>query len=366
MWPVTPRGEAGRAAARAAVGRRLAPTLGRGFVAASTMALILLAAGPVVAHGDVPAEPPDLWILLTAWSFDPAVAIPLIAGALGWLWAVRRIDQRHPHNPVPPLRVASFLLGLATIAVALQSGIERYDTTLFSIHMVQHLLLMLVAPPLLLLGAPVTVLLRVVSPWLRRRVVLPILHSAPFRFVSHPVVAWLAFTAVVWGTHFSPLFDIALDDDNVHQLEHVLFLVSALFFWFPVVGADPSPNRLGYPGRALYLLLQMPPSSFLAMAILFDDQPLYDHYQELGAPYGVTALADQQSAAGIMWVSSDLILIAVLMLVVGAWLRHDERRTLEVERRIDAERAALAARADALAARRAGRQAGTGEASSSR
>jgi len=363
MGPVTPRGEARRAAGW------LAPAL-------ATLAnggLLLLAAAPVAAHGAVPAQPPDVWILLTGWSFEPTVAVPLIAAALGWLWAVRRIDRRHRHNPVSPLRATSFLVGLVAIALALQSGVERYDTTLLSIHMVQHLLLLLVAPPLLLLGTPVTVLLRVASPWLRRRVILPILHSFPFRFLSHPVVAWLGFTGVMWFTHFSPLFDIALDDPGVHQFEHALFLASALLFWFPVVGADPAPNRLGYPARALYLLLQMPPSSFLAMAILFDNQPLYEHYQELGAPYGVTALADQQAAAGIMWISTDVILIGAILFVVGAWMRHDERRTAEVERRIDADRAALSARADALAARAkplaaqpgAG-HAGTGEASSSR
>ena len=134
----------------------------------------------------------------------------------------------------------------------------------------------------------------------------------------------------------------------------------------------------------MYLLLQMPPSSFLAMAILFDNQPLYAHYQALGAPYGVTALADQGNAAGIMWVASDQILIGAILFVIAAWMRHDERRTVEVERRIDAERAALAARADALAgrtdagraplagrtdalaARRVSGQPGSGEASSSR
>jgi cytochrome c oxidase assembly factor CtaG len=360
MWPVTPRGA-------------------RSLAVPAAACAALAVAGPVLAHGDAPAQAPDVGILLTAWSFDPTVAIPLIATALGWLWAIRRIERHHRHNPVPRLRAASFLLGLAAVALALQSGIERYDTTLFSIHMAQHLLLLLVAPPLLLLGMPVTVVLRVASPWLRRRVVLPILHSALVRFVAHPVTAWLTFTGVMWVTHFSPLFDIALENPAVHDLEHVLFLGSALLFWFPVVGADPAPSRLGYPARALYVLLQMPPSSFLAVAILSATQPLYRHYQELGAPYGVTALADQQSAAGIMWISTDLILIAAILVVVGAWMRHDERRTAEVERRIDAERAALAARADALAARRgtlgqsgalgssgAPGQAGSGEASSSR
>ncbi|HYL41504.1 MAG TPA: cytochrome c oxidase assembly protein, partial [Candidatus Binatus sp.] len=206
----------------------------------------------------------------------------------------------------------------------------------------------------------------------RRRLVLPVLHSAVFRFLSHPVVAWLGFTAVMWVTHFSPLFDLSLDNVAIHDLEHALFLASALLFWFPIVGADPAPDRLAYPARVMYVLLQMPPSSFLAMAILFDNQPLYEHYVALGTLYGITPLADQATAAGIMWISSDLVLIGAILFVIGAWMIHDEKRTAEVERRIDAQRAALAARADALAAGRAAAagglaaQTGSGEASSSR
>ncbi|HXI45442.1 MAG TPA: cytochrome c oxidase assembly protein, partial [Candidatus Acidoferrales bacterium] len=263
--------------------------------------------------------------------------------------------------------------------------IERYDTTLFQVHMVQHLLLMLIAPPLILLGAPITQLLRVAAPAVRRRILLPFLHSGPMVLLSHPVAAWLAFTGVLWFTHFSPLFDVSLEHPEVHQLEHVLYVTAALLFWFPVVGADPGPRRLGYPARALYLLLQMPPSSFLAMAILFTDAPLYPHYATLGAPYGITALADQQAAAGIMWVVSDVTFISAILVVIAAWMRSDERRTAEVEGRVDDQRAALAERADRLAerlaaARDAAAQAanpssapqpevpppGTGEASSSR
>jgi putative membrane protein len=338
----------GRAAVRAV---RLAIA-----VAAAAIPTLVLA-GPALAHGSYDPTPPDVWVLLTHWHVDASVGLPLVGTAVAWLWAVRRIGRRHPHNPAPAARSVAFLAGLGAIALALQSGIEGYDTTLFSIHMVQHLLLMLVAPPLLLLGAPVTQLLRVASPWARRRVILPILESAPLRFLSHPVTAWLAFTAVTWLTHFSPLYDLALDDPGVHYVEHVLFVASALLFWFPIIGADPGPNRLAYPGRLLYLLLQMAPSSFLAMAILFNDRPLYDHYVELGSPYGVTALADQQAAAGIMWVAGNVVFTAAILVVIGAWMRSEERRTAEVERRIDARRADAA---------RGPRQAGTGEASSSR
>ncbi|HEY2916570.1 MAG TPA: cytochrome c oxidase assembly protein [Candidatus Limnocylindrales bacterium] len=345
--------------------RRLAAAAAGAALASVPGAVGWLAlAGPVAAHGPFDPTPPSAWILATGWVFDPTVAIPLAAVAVGWLWLVDRIGSRHPRSPVPVRRTVAFLLGLLAVAVALQSGIERYDTALFSIHMVQHLLLTLVAPPLLLLGAPITQLLRVASPDFRRRVLLPLLHSAPVAFVSHPVTAWILFTGVMWGSHFSPLFDLSLENPPVHQLEHVLYLSTALLFWLPVIGLDPAPRRLGFPARIMYLLTQMPPSSFLAMSILFAGAPLYHHYATEGSPYGIDALADQQAAAGIMWIASDVVFIGAILLVVAAWMRHEERRTLETEARVDQERVALAARADRLAAARA--QPGSGEASSSR
>jgi putative copper resistance protein D len=238
----------------------------------------------VAAHGAVPPSPPDALTLALGWTFEPLVAIPLAALAIGWLVMVDRIDRMHPASPVPVPRTASFLGGLAVIAVALMSGVERYDTTLFSLHMVQHLLLMLIAAPLLVLAGPVTQLLRVASPGVRQRWIMPLLHSPVVAAVGHPVVAAVTFTAVLWVSHFSPLFDLALEDRFIHDLEHALFLGAALLFWWPVVAVDPARIRMGHAARALYLLVQMPLSSFLAMAVLFTDAPLYHHYATLGSP----------------------------------------------------------------------------------
>jgi putative copper resistance protein D len=321
-------------------------------VALSTAVVALLPA-VAAAHGPVPDEPPTLANLALGWSFEPTVAIPLLAAALGWLVLVRRISRLHPGTPVSAYRTAAFLGGLIAIAIALLSGIERYDTTLFSVHMVQHLLLMLVAPPLIALAAPVTQVLRAASSETRRRILLPLLHSQAAGVLGHPVVGWLAFTLVAWASHFSPLFDLALESEGVHNVEHVLFLTAGLLFWWPVVGADPAPRRLSHPVRALYLLLQMPPSSFLGMAILFAGAPLYPHYATLGAPYGVDPLADQQLAGGIMWLAGDVVLIGAILMVVAAWMRHEDRDAPAAERRADAERARLRDRADRLARARA-------------
>ena len=319
------------------------------LVALSAVAGVWLSLpGAAAAHGPVPHDPPSLASLTLSWRLDPLVAGGLAAAAIGWLLLLRRVRRAHPGHPVPWFRTGAFLGALAVIAVALLSGIGAYDTTLFSIHMVQHLLLVLIAAPLLALAAPITQLLRVASPRWRGRIV-GVLHSGPVEALGHPVVAWVTFTLVMWISHFSPLFDAALENELVHDAEHVLFLGAGLLFWWPVIAADPVRRRLTYPVRALYILLQMPPSSFLGMLITFATAPLYQHYATLGSPYGIDPLADQQLAGGIMWLGGDVVFIAAVLLVVAAWMRHEERDTHAAERRVDAERARLRERAEVLA-----------------
>ena len=224
--------------------------------------------------------------------------------------------------------------GLGAIILALASPIEFYDTTLFSVHMIQHLLLSFVAAPLLVLAAPITLLLRVSSPEARRRWILPVLNSHVVKTVSQPVVAWSLFAAVMWFTHFSPLFDAALEDFTLHRLEHALFLGSAMLFWWPVIGADPSPHRIGFGGRILYLAVGMPLSSFLGLVIFSASAVLYPHYATLVRDWGPTPLADQQLAGGIMWGGGDVAFVLALMLTVGAWLRHEERELVREDARL--------------------------------
>ena len=309
-------------------------------------------AAPAAAHGVAPTDPPSIANLVPGWSFEPALLLPLLGAAIGWLMLVRRVDRAHPDRPVPRRRTAAFLAGVFSIAVALQSGIERYDTSLFSIHMVQHQLLTLVAPPLLVLAGPITLLLRASDARTRKRWILPVLHSRAARVIGHPVVGTLLFAGVMWGTHFSPLFNQALEDPLAHDLEHMAYLVAGLLFWFPAVGVDPGPYRLSHPVRILYTFLQMPQNTFLAVAITFAPAPLYSHYVTLARSWGPDPLADQQIAGGIMWVGGDLAFLAAILALVVGWSRREERDVGVAERRADAQRAALREREAAFAARR--------------
>ena len=328
-------------------------------VVVASLVAWLVAPATVLAHGPVPAEPPTVTNILFGWSFEPLVLLPLVGSALAWIVAVRRVNAAHPATPVPRSRTLAFLGGLFAIAFALQSGIEQYDTALFSIHMVQHVLLLLVAAPLIALSGPVTLALRAARPDIRRRYLLPILHSRPVRLLSHPVVAWLLFAGVMWGTHFSPLFDAALENPWLHDLEHLLFLVTALLFWWPAVARDPAPWRMPHPGRVMYVFLQMPQNTFLAVTILNSTVVLYAHYATTVRSWGPSVLEDQQIAGGVMWLTGDILFLAGLFGIIAGWMIHEKAREAVADRRVDRERAAIRVRearlAERLASEREGR-----------
>jgi len=308
-------------------------------------------AGVANAHGPVPAEPPTAANLLLGWTIEPAVLLALVVAAVVWARLVRQVNRAHAANPVPRSRTICFLAGLGVIAVALMSGIDTYDTTLFSVHMVQHLLLTLVASPLIVLGAPITLLLRASSPHVRRTVILPILHSRVMRALTFPVVTWVLFAGTMWWTHFSPIFNASLENPAIHDLEHALYLTVGLLFWWPAIGLDPSPWRMSHPVRAMYVFLQMPQNTFLAVTILNSAVVLYAHYATLVRPWGPTALEDQQLAGAIMWVCGDILFLSSMFLIIAGWMRFEKRHEVDVDRRLDAERAAIRMRESQLAER---------------
>ena len=325
-----------------------------GIVVATAAAAF--AVGPVAAHGPAPSEAPTLQNLLLGWTFEPLPTLGILAALAWWTWAVRRVNTLHPSNPVPRRRTVAFVGGMLAIAFALLSGIDQYDTTLFSIHMVQHVLLTLVAAPLIALSAPVTLTLRVASPQTRKRWILPVLHSRVLRFLAFPVVAWILFAAAMWVTHFSPLFDAALENPLLHDFEHVIYLTTALLFWWPAVALDPAPWRMSHPARALYVFLQMTQNTFLSVVLLNAQEVLYPHYATVQRSWGPTPLEDQQIAAAFMWVVGDLIFLTASFAILVGWSRAETRATDRIDRRAAEEMAEIRIR-EARLAERLGRDA---------
>ena len=332
---------------------RCAPIL-RLVAVLATAAVAAVFAKPVLAHGPVPSEAPTIPSLLLGWTFEPLPTLGIAAATAWWLWAVRRVDSLHPANPVPRSRTIAFLAAMTALAFAMSSGIGRYDTSLFAVHMAQHVLLMLVAAPLIALSAPITLILRLSSPATRKRWILPFLNSRPVRFLTFPVTDWVIFAGVMWASHFSPLFNAALEDPTVHDFEHALFLTTALLFWWPAVGMDPAPWRMGHPIRIVHVFMQMTQNTFLAVVILNVPTVLYAHYATLVRTWGPSPIDDQRLAAGIMWLAGDLIFLTAIMVLVAGWMRAEGRSTARQDRQADIDLARIRVREQRLAERLAG------------
>jgi putative copper resistance protein D len=307
--------------------RRLIPLL--------PASLVLASPAVALAHGAT-AVPPAFPGILFDWRFEPLPVAGIAVAAVGYLWLARRVGSAHPRNPPKAWRVWLFLAGLLALALALLSPIEAYEGSLFSVHMVQHMLLELVAAPLLLAGAPITLVLRAAGARLRHAI-LRVLHSLPMRVLSFPLLAWLLFAAVNWGWHFSTLYNDALENPVLHYLQHASFLAAALLFWWPIIGADPAPWRLPHPVRLFYLFLAMPQNSFLGVALMNAGAVLYPHYVTNLRSWGPSPLDDQALGGLIMWAVGDVAFLAGMALVVGLWVREEDRRTARLDARLDAE-----------------------------
>jgi putative membrane protein len=247
-------------------------------------------------------------------------AAALVLAGLGYGLGVRRYDAAHPAGPFPRRAVASFAAGLAAVSLAVLGPVEALAVERFSWHMVQHLLLTMAAPPLLLLGRPVS-LARRTAPAPIRRGLVRAMRSRAFTVAGHPVVAWVLFAVVLWASHFTSLYERALESEAMHVLEHGLYLGAGLLFWHAVVAAEPARHRLGYAGRLLYLFLAAAASALLASTLLQSGRVLYPAYA------GAGALQDQRAAAAVMWMVGGLVFLSAALLLAASWARHDRART---------------------------------------
>jgi putative copper resistance protein D len=273
--------------------------------------------------------------VVQSWSFEPLVVLGLAVGALAYTWGLQRTRVAPETSSFPRWRAVCFFAGLVGTYLALQSPIHAYSHRLFSVHMIQHLVLMMVAAPLLVLGTPVELALRASSPGVRRRLLVPLLRSRGASMLSNPVVCWSAFTIVLWASHFTGLYEDALGSQAIHGLEHVLYLVAAVLFWRPVIGLEPGPSRISHPARIHYHFHAMPQMAFLGLAIYSSDVVLYPHYLVTAPPLGTSALADQHLAGVLMWTTSMVLLLPALGYVLFDWMKKDEREAARFDARLD-------------------------------
>ncbi len=288
--------------------------------------------------------------LLTETRPEPLVTVTLLLAAGLYFWGVRRLARRGVTWP-RGRQIAWYVGGLGTLAVALMSGLAAYEDVLFSAHMVQHMLLTMVAPIFLALGAPVTLALRAL-PRPERSLLMRLLHSRVAKILTFPAVGWLLFVASPFALYFTGWYPATLDNELLHLLLHAHFvLVGILFFW-PLIGVDPLPGRMPHPMRVLVLVTTLPFHVVLGLTIMTEGTVIAArHYNSLNLPW-IDPLLDQQVGGGLLWASGDVIGLLMLGAAVVQWKRASDREAVREDRHLD--------RLEQQAARRAAEQASNG------
>jgi cytochrome c oxidase assembly factor CtaG len=257
---------------------------------------------------------------LAEWQFAPLVSVLLTLLAAAYLGCARIVGRRHPARPWPVGRTAAFLLGLAAIAVATQSSVGVYDDVLFSIHMIQHLLLIMVAPPLLIFGRPVTLLLHAARNPLHTRI-KQVLRSPLVSGLTWPPVAVTLYAAVVVSTHLTPLMNLVLENEAVHDAEHALYLVAGYLYFLPVVGSEPVRWRLSVFGRYLLLLITMPVDILVGVVLMLVPRELFPAYARVDRMWGPSLVTDLHQGGLIMFAGSDLVMAVLAVILAVSFVR---------------------------------------------
>lgn len=263
-------------------------------------------------------------------ALDPAAGLVVVVAGAFYLAGVRRLSARRRW---PARRSIPFVAGLAVVIMATQSGWAGAEAERFSAHTVQHVLLGMVAPALLALGAPVTLALQA-SSRPTQVVLLRLLHSAPVRLLTHPVPAWLVFGGSLVVLYFSPILELSLTNEAVHAAVHLQFLVAGGLFCWTAIGIDPIRWRLPHGARLLFVVLAVPVHAIIGLSLMGASEPLAPASFGTGA----TALADQRVGGGILWATGDLFGVVLAGVVLAQWMSHEERVGRRHDRLLDAGR----------------------------
>ena len=261
--------------------------------------------------------------VLAQWQFAPVVSASVAVSLVLYGCGVVRVGRRHPARPWPVRRTAMFAAGLAVLVLATQSGIGVYDDVLYWDHMVQHLMLIMVAPPLLIGGQPITLLLHAsrnpVHTWAKR-----VLRSRVATFLTWPVFGSVAYAAAIAGAHLTSLANLVERNQTLHNAEHAVFLIVGYLFFLPILGREPIRWKLSYPIRFVMLVLIMPVDTFTGLFLG------YGSATSPGIPTGPrpawapSPVNDLHLGGAVMWIAGDCIMFGLMMLVFMMW-STDER-----------------------------------------
>ena len=272
-----------------------------------------------------------MYSLFESWTPPlTTISMQLITAAI-YARGFRRLHRQMPVR-FPTWRLAAFLCGIATLLMAIGSPLEEFDDQLLQVHMTQHLILMLIAPTLLLAGAPAIAFVRAMPIGLARLLIRPAMRSRVvrrlFAWLTEPIVCWLAFAASFWLWHLPGFFQLALRSERWHVLEHGCFFVTALMFWYPVI--QPWPSVAKWPRWSMipYLLLADGQNTILAALFMFSDRLIYPFYATVPRVAGLTPLGDQIVAGAIMWVPGSLFYLVPGALIMFRMLAPRDLATV--------------------------------------
>ncbi|GGX72470.1 cytochrome c oxidase assembly protein [Streptomyces anandii] len=272
------------------------------------------------------------------WSADPFFLVACLLGLGLYGWGVVRLRRRGDSWPVG--RTVAYAVGVLTVMLVMCTGLNDYGMVMFSVHMVQHMVISMLSPILILLGAPITLALRALPPAGRgrkgpRELLLALLHSRYVRVVTHPGFTIPMFIASLYALYFTPLFDFLMGSKAGHIAMMVHFLAVGLAFFWPIMGVDPGPNRPGYLMRMLELFAGMPFHAFFGIALMMASTTMVDTFRNPPASLGIDALSDQTAAGGIAWAFSEVPSVLVLLALLYQWYRSDQRQAKRKDRAAD-------------------------------
>ena len=292
-----------------------------GTVGAVVGLQLLFASGIAQAHDGI-SEGQNPW---TAWNTNPLPTILLLMVANLYITGLAR--WKRPSHPVMLWQKLCFFSGLFLLFLVMQSPIDSLSVHLFSFHQIQHLTLRMFGPFLILLGAPLTPMLRGLPRWALLGVVRTIVRNPRARqgynLITNPVLTTAFFLGVLFLWQLPGPHNAALRNSALHELMHITMLLSGFLFWWLVVDPKPHRSRVHYGLRILYLGLIIIPNTVLGAAITFSDKLIYQAYAEVEQPFNISLMADQQLGAAILWVPGDMMSLLVAGIVMILWYQNE-------------------------------------------
>ncbi len=291
----------------------------------------------IAALSDAPLPPlSGRQLLSTQFDFVPVALI--VAALVLYLWGVRRNNALHPRHPWSAGRTAAWIGALVTTGISVFSFVGVYDAELFWDHMVQHLLFIMVAAPLFAIASPLQLSWRATT-GSSHIAVTEVLRSAPAKFLGHPIVAFLLYAVMIPLSHLTNWYNLTLENESLHNAEHLAFLVVGYLFWRQIFGADPNCYRLHPALQFFYLFLAIPIDTFTGLSLTGATHELFPAFLATHRTWGPSYVVDLHVGGDIMWVVGDTLMLWPMIPVAVRWMHMEERKADRIDRELDAQSA---------------------------